>query len=177
MDEFLYSLKPIIPYLLSFPIIMIAFLLIIFIFYKMDIQESNVGFIGLFLNLNTQKTISFSFLLFYYFFIIESTFINSYSIINLYIFLSFSLLGNIIYFNLKYISLSTIFSVFIYYILYFQKIFVNYTIDVASFWYIKLLIILMGVLTIISSTIFIIKNIGYISFDNNKTKIKEKIST
>lgn len=170
MDDFFFSLKPYIPYLIIFPCLLTIFLLIATYICKKNINNKNAGFFGIFMSLNNFKTLSLSFVLAYYFFIIESIIINRFSIINLIILLILGVLANIICLNWQYIILSIINSTFIYIMVYFQKIFISYTLDVDKEWYIIALAIVLSIFGIVFGTFFSLKNSEFIIFKNKQKR-------
>lgn len=170
MREFFFSLKPVIPYLLGFLVFLVAFCLLLYINYRRNVNDENVGYYGLILKFNNRKILAISCLSIYYLIIIESVFYKYFSSTNLLIFLLLTVLANVFALNLKYLLVSSLYTVFIYYLIYFQKIFISYTMDVEKIWYVELLIILITIFSIFLASYCVIKNIESLLFISKKNK-------
>lgn len=164
MNNEFYNLKPLVPYLLLYLLLFLILSISLIIIGNKKITSKNAGFYGLFLNLNNRKILSISFILTYLFVIIESIIINDLSYTHLVIFIILSCLCNIIVLNYKFLIVSLIYSFFIYYVLYFQKIFIDYTKDIDVLWYIVILIVAMSIFSLITLLIIVIKNLRSICF-------------
>ena len=158
MTDYFYSLYPMVPYLMAFPILLIIFSVAIYVFISREISDRTVGFYGLFINLSNRKIAAISFIIVYYFIFISSIVVSKYSIINLFVLLALAILANIVVLNIKYSVGAVFFTIFMYYIIYFQKMFINYVIDIDNLWYLDILIVFMSAFSFGAITLFVMKN-------------------
>ena len=80
MNEVIYQLSYLLPYLIIFPFLSILLMVVLWLLSKRTITNSNISFYGLFMNLKFLDILALSFLFIYYFLIIESFFITTYTL-------------------------------------------------------------------------------------------------
>ena len=163
MSDIVYALKPIVPFIVFFLVLFFILFFTIFFFEKKGVDDFSAGYFGFFMNISKIRILALSILITYYFFMIESIFLNTFSIINLIIFLVLAIAANILAFNLKYLIMSTIFSIAMYVGLYFQKIFIGYLKDVDRIWYLQICAVLLGLFMVLITTLFVFRNASSMS--------------
>ena len=163
MNDIIYSLKPIVPFIIYFLVLFFILFFVIFFFEKRGVDDYSAGYFGFFMNIRKRQVLALSILLTYYFVVIESIFINTFSIFNLVIFLVLEILANVVALNIKYLFFSSIFSIAMYYGLYFQKIFIGYLNDIDRVWYLQICAVLLGLFMVFITTFCVFRNASSIS--------------
>ena len=142
MIDYFFDLNAFLPYLYFFPI----FLIISFIIFKIkkrDISDKTIPFYGRYIGLNNTNILSLTLIFVYYYLIIVSIFINSFSLYHLILFIIPIILFNIINFYFIKLFIDIINTIIIYILLYSKSILYNYMIDAGEYWYVILLYSLM----------------------------------
>lgn len=174
MSDMFYSLKPIIPYLILFPILVVLLVVFLFMISRRGIQSYNAGLYGLFYQLDNIKTISLSFLILFLFSIIGFTFIRGFSIYHLLVMMVLVSFCNIIIRNKIYLILGNVFVLFVAALLYFKNIFVMYLLYVDKLFYIQILVISIDVFVLFSSLFYFLLNFNVLFFGKDKLRVIKK---
>lgn len=168
------TMKELFPYLYLFPI----FLIILYIFFYIKskkITNSRLSFFGMFMGLNNKDVVSLTLLLTYYYLIVASIFINTFSPIFCIVLIVIILLFEILNFNFIYFIADIVNTGIIMFILYIKTIFYYYMIDIEVFWYVLLLYVLVCTFIYFYATLIFIRRFRTMVGKNKyvkKTKIK-----
>lgn len=170
MDEIIYYLSKLIPYIFIFLIILAIIAIIFSIISYKKINSKNIAIFGLFMDLKTKDIISISLLILYYINVVASLFINEITIITLIILITPIIIFNIINKTVFKLIKSIISTLFIYLLLIFKSIFFNYLIDVSVLWYVVLIFAILCIFIFLYSSYSFVKNIDIIVKDNQYVK-------
>lgn len=170
MDEIIYYLSKLIPYIFIFLIILAIIAIIFSIISYKKINSKNIAIFGLFMDLKTKDIISISLLILYYINVVASLFINEITIITLIILITPIIIFNIINKTVFKLIKSIISTQFIYLLLIFKSIFFNYLIDVSVLWYVVLIFAILCIFIFLYSSYSFVKNIDIIVKDNQYVK-------
>ena len=171
MIDYYFELKDFSMYLFLF----VPYLLLLVLFFhfgKIGFKKNKLSFYGMFMELSIQQIISISFLFLFFYIVIASIFVNSFSV-----FFFILLLIPIILFNVFHISffhiLFDIVNVFIiYFILISKSIFFHYIQDVASYWYVICLYVILCIFIFLYVSYISLRRLKFIISKNKYLKLK-----
>lgn len=172
LEAIIYQITNLLPYIALFPIITIFLVIIFSIVHKRKIDQ-HFSFYGLFLDLNNKDIFSLSLLFIYYIFIVESLFVNNFSLIHFLFLLLPITIFNIINKYIVNLLVNIINSCFIYALLICKSIFFNYLIDVTVVWYVVVILLLLSLFIFFYASYFFIRN--YLLLLQNNKYVQRKV--
>ena len=174
-DEFIYEMIRLFPFAIVFPI----FIAIVYLLFRKNIKKginnSNIKFYGLFIELNNKDIISISLLLLEYFIVIVSLFITEFTIINIIILFLPIIIFDIINGYFMKIFIDIINYSLIFFILYSKNIFFSYLIDVGNYWYVNIIIFLLSIFITIYMSFIFLRNFNSIVKNNKYIRTKRNV--
>lgn len=171
MIDYFFDFQNYIIYIILFPI----YLLLMFIFFafgKRKINKNKVAFYGMFMGLSTRKTLALSFLCFYYYALLSTLFVNSFSYINVLLLFVPIVLFHLINYSFLVLFIDIIQTGILFLLLYSKTIFYNYITNVGNFWYVLTIYILLSLLIIVYSTYIFVKRLKMVIMMKNIKKEK-----
>ena len=174
MIDYFFNFENYILYLIGFPIYLI-FLFFFFFIGKRKINNNNgITFYGMFMGLSNRNILALSFLFFYYYLVIVSIFVNSFSYINLIMLFVPIVLFHLINFSIIRLVIDIIQTAFIILLLYSKIIFYNYIIDIGNYWYVIVLYVLLCLFVFIYTTYIFVKRFKMVISHNKYIDNKKK---
>ena len=175
MNEVIYQLSYLLPYLIIFPFLSILLMVVLWLLSKRTITNSNISFYGLFMNLKFLDILALSFLFIYYFLIIESFFITTYTLYSVVLFLIPLIMFNLCSFsgNIFRVLFSMSNAVLIFIMLYFKNIFYSYIVEISSSWYVVVLFIMLCIFIFLYATYIFLNSLLNVLKRNKFIKKKE----
>ncbi len=171
MVDHFFDFRLLLPYIYCFPIY-IFILLVFFFIGKRRINDKAISFYGFFMGLNNKDIFSISLLFLYYYLVVISIFINSFSLFNVILLFAPILLFNIINFYFIKLFIDIFNTSVIYLLLYSKSIFYNYIVEVGTYWYVLLLYGLLCVFIFLYVTYVFFKRFFAIISSNKYVKDK-----
>ena len=175
MNEVIYQLSYLLPYLIIFPLLSIILMVVLWLLSKRTLTNNNVSFYGLFMNLKFMDILSLSLLLIYYFIIIESFFITTYTMYSMIFFLIPIVLFNILSFNgnIFRVLYSLGNAILIFVMLFFKNVFYSYIVEISNSWYVVLLFIMLCIFIFLYATYVFLNSLLNVLRKNKYVKKKE----
>ena len=161
MIDYFFNIESCLLYLILFP----AYLLLLFIIFKIGkrkIEKNKIAFYGMFMGLSNRYILALAFLLFYYYIIVVSIFINSLSYINLILLFVPIICFHIISLSFGRLLIDIIQTGLIFLLLYSKTILYEYIINVGNFWYVMVLFVSLCMYLFLYATFILIKRLGFI---------------
>ena len=176
MSEVIYQLSYLLPYLIIFPLLSILLMVILWVLSKRAITNKNVSFYGLFMNLRFIDIAALSFLIIYYFVILASFFVTTYTSYSVLLFAIPVIAFNIASFDGNIFR--TLFSlgnaILIFVMLFFKNIFYSYIVEISGSWYIVALFIMLCIFIFLYATYVFLNSLLNVLKRNKYIKKKEK---
>ena len=169
MIDYYFELKDFSMYLFLF----VPYLLLLVLFFhfgKIGFKKNKLSFYGMFMELSIQQIISISFLLLFFYFVIASIFVNSFSVFSFIVLLIPILLCNIFQVSFFHILFDIVNVFIIYFILISKSIFFHYIQDVANYWYVISLYILLCVFIFLYVSYISLRRLKFIISKNKYVK-------
>ena len=175
MNEVIYQLSYLLPYLIIFPFLSILLMVVLWLLSKRSITNNNISFYGLFMNLKFIDILALSFLFIYYFLIIESFFITTYTLYSVVLFVIPVIMFNILSFsgNIFKVLFSLGNAILIFIMLYFKNIFYSYIVEISSSWYIVVLFIMLCIFIFLYATYIFLNSLLNVLKRNKFIRKKE----
>ena len=169
MIDYYFELKDFSMYLFLF----VPYLLLLVLFFhfgKIGFKKNKLSFYGMFMELSIQQIISISFLLLFFYFVIASIFVKSFSVFSFIVLLIPILLCNIFQVSFFHILFDIVNVFIIYFILISKSIFFHYIQDVSSYWYVISLYILLCVFIFLYVSYISLRRLKFIISKNKYVK-------
>ena len=160
MEQLLYYLSKLLPYLVLFPILTLLLWLVLYLLCKKGIKNNNVVLYGLFCDIQKKEVLLISLLLVEYIIIIESIFFSDFWILSLLFIFTPIVLYAIISLDFINMIMNIIATVFLLVLCFFGRVFISYFIRVDALWYVLLIFISLIVLILLMNTYILVKNIN-----------------
>ena len=169
MIDYYFELKDFSMYLFLF----IPYLLLLVLFFhfgKIGFKKNKLSFYGMFMELSIQQIISISFLFLFFYIVIASIFVNSFSVFSFIVLLIPILLCNIFQVSFFHILFDIVNVFIIYFILISKSIFFHYIQDVANYWYVISLYIILCVFIFLYVSYISLRRLKFIISKNKYVK-------
>ena len=173
MIDYFFSIENYFLYLVCFPFFFL-FLLFLFFIRKRGLKKNKVAFYGMFMGLSTRNILSLSFLLAYYYVVIVSLFIHSFSMVNLFIIILPIILCHLFNFSMFHLIVDFLHTLIIFFLLYSESILYNYIIEVGNYWYVVALHVLLCIFISFYVSLIVVKRFKLIISHNKYIKETKK---
>lgn len=167
-----FSLKSLLPYLYGFPVLLIV-IVFIFMIGKRKINNKSIAFYGMFMGLEKKDILSISLLFIFYYIIVVSIFLNDISLLVLIIMAVPILLFNLVNFYVFKLVIDCMNTILLFALLYSKAIFYSYMVDVASYWYVITLYVLLCLFILFYTTYVFIRRLKSIIAHNKYVENKK----
>ena len=171
MIDYFFDLQDLFPYIYLFPI----FLLIIytvFLIGKRKIDSKGIAFYGIFMGLSFRNILSLSCLFLYYYVILVSIFLNSFSILTFLLLVVPILLFNLVNFYILKFFIDIINTFILFVLLFSKSAFYNYLSEVGVYWYVILLYVILCIFIFMYATYVFIRRFKLVISSNKYVAIK-----
>ncbi len=162
MDEVIYNLSKLLPYIIVFPF-MALLLLFLHLIFRKGVNNNNISLYGLFLSLNNKDIVSFSLIFIQFIVILETMFLNGFTSYSLLFIFTPILIYGIINLDIVNMILNFLATAFLVVLCFLEQVFLSYLIDVNYVWYVLILFV-STCLFIVAFDVFILgKNINVLT--------------
>lgn len=172
MAEAIYYLSKLLPYLTLFPVLAILLLLTLYLLFRKGVNNNNVSLYGLFLSFSKKDILTLALIFVQFVMIIETMFINNFSILCfLFIFTPILLYGTI---NLDLINMiiNILGSSFLLIMCFFERTFLSYIRNVDNMWYVIILLVAVCLFILVLDIYMLMRNINVLTKKRiNKAKL------